>query len=1271
MILFLLISTHVAASNFTFTNYSSINGLSSSAVYKVFQDSRGYIWAGTSEGLNRFDGKNFKVFKHSPFDSTSLSDNWVVAIAEDRLGTIWVGTHNGGLNRYNEDKGNFTRFQFSPDNKKSIASNRVWYILNNNDNNLWVCTSGGLNQLDIETGVFQRFTHDPADPQSISSNSVNVVLKDSNNDYWFGTFGGGLNKAVFINGKHRFKNFTNDNSEKGKFLSRIMIKNIAEDKFGFLWLATYKNGLIRLDKSTFDYIQYLPGNSNYSLPQNSVFGLLYDSNGNLWAGTHNEGVCLLTNIGRELKTVPNITIIKHDPLEQVSLSNNSVVDIIEDATGQIWFATDKGLNKYSPGRSVFNHIKVKYGNENSLSGKLVKSLLEDGNGNIWVGTFGGGLNKFNRTTGIFENYSSGGASKIKLSNNTVWVLQEDSPGKLWVGTSYGLNYIDFNTNKNEVFFRGDNESGLSHNNISAMLSIDDKYLWIGTWGGGLNIMDKKKKQFFKYKNNHNNPESLSSNVVKKIFRDSHGRIWIGTFGGGLNLVLTKNASASEGSLTFRHFKYDYTDPNSIGADNITDIFETSNGTLWIATYGGGINKLLTNTDVDSGENVYSFKSFTEKNGLADNTVYRILEDDEGYLWFSTNHGLVKFDPGRETFYTYDMMDGLQDNEFDQAAFKTTKGELLFGGINGFNIFDPAKILTNPVVPKVEITGFTKLDSKLNLVVELNPKSDIKLNYDDYYFSVSFAALDFTRPEKNKYAYKLEGFDKEWIYSQNVTTANYTNISGGDYIFRVKASNNEGVWNETGTSIKFKIATPPWYRWYAFIIYLLVVAAIVYLIVYLVNRENKVILEVRQKELALEREVTEKLRSDEKTREIIYRISEAASKARNLDKLYKAVHNILKEIIFAENIYIALYNDQNDTISFPYFVDEKENLDPEMLKPHKPGKGLTEYVLNNAETLFLTRQQYNELVNNNEVKRLGAGAVEWIGIPLINSRGKAIGVLALQNYSEPRVYNEKHTKLLDFVSRQIVMAIERKFEEDMKLKSDFIFNTSKAHMTLVNRNYEYEAVNEAFCATHGMKRDDILGIKVSDFWGKTKFLSIIKNYLDKGFKGEIVTYQAWFETKTSGLNCYDINYYPYINEDNEVTHIVVVARDITELVKAEENLKKLLRGVEQIDDIIFMTTLEGEITYANSAFGKVYGFSPEEIIGANPSIIKSEKSDGAVYKNLWKTILDGKPFRTEIVNKTKNGEYITVDLSINSVINSMKRITGYIAVQRDISGKKNS
>lgn len=811
-VLFAFSPLHAQPRRLTFEQISIEQGLSQSIVYCILQDQKGFLWFGTEDGLNKYDGYNFTILRHDPHQSNSLSYNEIRAMYEDSAGVLWIGTFFGGLNKYDPAMERFTNYRNIPGNSQSLSHNNVRAISEDKSGNLWIGTDDGLNKFDRTTETFTRFHHAAANPSSLSHNTVNAIYADRTGTLWVGTDSGLNALTLGANGDiPAFKQHRHDAADR-RSLSDNAVTAIYADRAGSLWVGT-QNGLNKLvraagAKSPPSFVRYQndPRHLN-SLSHNDVRAIFEDRAGTLWIGTNGGGLNLLDH---ERNTFMRFQNNPHDP---TSISYNQVYVICEDRSGIIWLGTyGGGVNKIVSPQKPFALYQPDPNNSNSLPQEIVWAIYEDAGGILWIGTHGGGLTRLDRTKNLYTHYQYDPQNPHSLSNNIVRLIYpaRGDPDVLWIGThGGGLNRFDMKTGRFTRYLHDPGDpTSISHNELRSICEDQAGALWIGTNGGGLNKLipgtaQNSSPKFIRYRHDPNNPASLSNDFVRAIYEDPRevGQgLWIGTQGGGLNKFDRRTE-------TFTHYRADPNLPNSLNNDYILCLYADHAGVLWLGTWGGGLNKF----DRDKGVLAY----YTSSEGLPNNEIYGILEDDDGHFWISTNRGLSRFTPATAVFKNYSVEDGLQSNEFNGGAFfKSKSGEMFFGGIHGFNAFYPQNIRDNPHVPPVAITGFLKFNKAVRLAPAITATRQLQLSYKDYVFSFEFAALDFTAPMKNQYAYKMEGLDRDWIYTEaKKRFATYTTLAHGAYTFRVKGSNNDGLWNESGTSIAITIHPPAWKTWW--------------------------------------------------------------------------------------------------------------------------------------------------------------------------------------------------------------------------------------------------------------------------------------------------------------------------------------------------------------------------------------------------------------------------------------------------------------------------
>jgi diguanylate cyclase (GGDEF)-like protein len=773
-----------------FERLSLEHGLSQTSVLTTFQDSRGFMWFGTEDGLNRYDGVSFRIYKHDPSDPSSLPDNMVWAVVEDADHDLWIGTEGGGLARWDSDTDRFVRVAPAKPGSPGL-SGRVRTLLPTPDGALWIGTKdAGLVHFDPKTGAMRHYRHDPADAASLSHDGVYAIVLDRAGRLWVGS-DGGLNRLDAASGK--FVRYLHDPSHADS-LSGDQIRSLFEDREGRLWIGTYA-GLNRLEPGAARFIRYRhdpvrPG----SLSHDRVRTLLEDNAGRLWVGT-DAGLDLMT------RQRTGFQHYRADAADPAGLGDDNVMSLYQDQAGVLWVGTrSAGVHKWNPATWSFGHRTKSASSSSGLSDKTVTSFAEDRAGRVWIGTFAG-LHTLDRLTGEIRRYAAGPSGV----GDRVMALASDAEGMLWIGTmDAGLSRLDPATGQLKTY-RHDpaNPRSLSADAVMS-LGVDGGELWIGTYGGGLNRFDASTGSFERFRHDPADAASLGADIVSCVTADPSGALWVGTDGGGLNRLDRRSGR-------FARFTKDPAQPTSLGSNTVYSLHVDPAGRLWVGTRGAGLATL-------EGED---FRHFTQREGLANDVVYGILPDGDGQLWLSTNNGLSRFDPRSSVARNYDSSHGLQSNEFNFGAhYRSGSGELFFGGVNGFNAFHPQRLAANSHVPPVVLTSVLKLNREMALPRPLWALDRLELGFRDDVVTFEFAALDYAAPGRNRYAYKLDGFDREWVTLAGARRVTYTNLRPGSYRLHVRAANNDGVWNEAGLTLPLHVEAPPWQRWWAYALYAL-------------------------------------------------------------------------------------------------------------------------------------------------------------------------------------------------------------------------------------------------------------------------------------------------------------------------------------------------------------------------------------------------------------------------------------------------------------------
>lgn len=874
-------------SPYHFTRISREQGLSENNVTAILQDKKGFLWIGTANGLNRYDGYTFTNFHHDPADPHSISSNIIRTIYEDHSGFLWIGTANG-LNKFNHFTGHFSAIKHDSSKKNSLSHNDVTALYEDTEGFLWVGTKRGLNRFDPQKNLFKLLKSNKKKLQSISDNDITVIYADNNDrrlkKMWVGTRNGGLN--LFDQQNWKFGRFTTENDYPTK-LRDNGITSINSDQAGTLWVGTRNGGLHEVKSSPNGYVvsEIFAGEPTLHLSDTYIRSIIIDNTGKRWIGTRNG----LNIVAPSNKT---IQICRYNSSQPKSLSDNNISALFIDRAGVLWIGTSNGgLNKFLPTTAYFESFTPTISqSQTEQSTGIFTSLTQTRDTTLWGGTSEGlFFTSIQNISGIsvFNNQRLLTSKNSNISDNHIQAVLQDYKGVIWVGTENGLNKFDKKTSRFLVLRHNPlDSSSLSDDFINCLLEDRNHNLWIGTAGGGVNRLDPHTGKITIYKNDLLSPRSLSDNYVFTLFEDRLGNIWIGT-SGGLNKF---NPETND----FTSYRHDEKKSSSLSDNSILTIYEHSNGDLWIGTFGGGLNRFQISTG--------QFEHFREKNGFLSDVVYGILEDSHRQLWVSTSRGLVNILFSSQfknpNYRIFDANNGLSSNEFRKGAFyKGLDGKLYLGTGDGFTTFHPDSIRDNPLKPQIVITSFRIYNQPVFTDSLIHEKKQLRLQYTDNSFSFEVSALDFINPQKNRYAYRLLNFDDRWVLlNSSERLIRYTNLDPGDYVLQVKASNSDGIWNEDGITLHIQIF-PPWWKtlWFQLLLTVFCTSAII--VVYkwqirTIHKRNKKLetlisirtLEVSEKNTELERllEEAEKARNES---ECAYKLleTEHSRKSRELEE----------------------------------------------------------------------------------------------------------------------------------------------------------------------------------------------------------------------------------------------------------------------------------------------------------------------------------------------------------------------------------------------------
>jgi len=782
-------------------------GLSSSTIICMLQDHNGFMWIGTADGLNRYDGSAIQVYKHSRLNRWSIPDNLIISIL--LVGQkMYVGT-NAGLSMYDPCTDGFITFSNDSNSCFSNFTFQCRSIVKGPDESLYIASNKGLIHFYPKQNTYQLYPFETINKQNDKGIRIDDLCFDSSNNLWVGSLRG---IYLFQSDTKTFEPV--NKGINGENYSEVRFNRIVEDKTGVIWCSSYNHGLFRVTKSTDGELQLV----NYkhdpddpkSISKNRLLSLVVDAQNNLWIGAENDGVFLFNP---EKQNFSHFLASDSDPLSTTTYSGEC---LYVDSSENLWIGTFAyGVNivpKNSDAIVAYSKFK---GGDLSLTNNMVNAFAEDESGNIWVGTDGGGVNILNKKTGLFRNLSTNNSN---LPSNYILSIEIDND-KIWLST-WGDGLLRYDEKKKKFQSFNTENSDIPSDNIFSILKGQNNDLWLGTYNNGLAHYYPQTNKFISYNTSNS---KLNDNYVNVVRMGNHGNILIGTRSG--------LASFDTKTEEFTAFSLLDLDAKTLSNQHVYDIFVENDTSVWVATLSG-LNQLNPETGVN-------FK-YSVKDGLPSNNVRGILKDDLGGLWFSTRSGICKWDGKLKNHIILTKDDGLQGNEFrPRSQLISSEGDLYFGGVNGFSIVHPDRIKKNTRIPRVQLTDLEIWNEKVVLGSEGSPlkriiteTEELKIRYNQSVVTFHFSVLDFTRPQKNQHAYMLENFDEDWIYSGESRKATYTNLDPGEYVFRVKGSNNDGIWNEQGVALDLVVVPPWWATWWfksSLVLILLLIALSVYFI----------------------------------------------------------------------------------------------------------------------------------------------------------------------------------------------------------------------------------------------------------------------------------------------------------------------------------------------------------------------------------------------------------------------------------------------------------
>jgi len=918
-LIFTLLPLNIFANqNIFFEHITQSHGLPSNNVVDILQDSDGLIWFATYNGLASYDGYNFNIYNHEPDDSTTINHDIVMYITEETPRFLWVGTYKG-FSLFDKEQNKFKRMD-SP-NLKNISSAGIRKIVFDKNGNLWLATNQGMVMYNMEKDSAKFFNSDPDDTTTICSDFILDLYFDKYDQLWIGTREG---LDVYDTKTLKFKHLY-DNQEFEKVIAY---------KGGILAITRFFNRYFTSSAKDINFEEYL---FTENKPGFVFTDILTDYQGGEWYAIREYG---LFKEVHETSEKYNYTYSKYQPY---GINSNVPQCLFKDKDNNLWVGTyDGGVNLHSPYRKIFHNIKDNY-LETGLMNNKVKTIYQDRNGDVWVGTkVDGMLSKFDRETQTFKHYKHNPNDPESLSDEYVFSITDAEPGYLWVGTMLGgLNHFNKRTGKCNIYKHDPKDPfSITSNNIRAMLVVGNE-LWISHHRLGLDKIDIRTKKKIKNYQTSDDSTSISSNDINVIFQDSKNNLWFTTIV-GLSLYNKEEDN-------FKRFLFNEEDPNSISDNMVLSIHEDAEKNLWVGTKNG-LNRF--------NHEKQNFEVYNTGNGLPSNSIYGLSSDKDGNLWISTNIGICMYNRKEMKSRLFTVEDGLQNNEFLPSVYETSKdGYIFFGGNEGFTYFKPEEISSNPKIPKIIFTDFKILNESINvdenndvLKKHITSADNIWLNHTHSVFSIEFTALNYNSPSKNRYAYKMEGFDKDWQHVGTRRSATYTNLNPGDYVFKVIASNNDGVWNNEGISINIHIAPPWWKTIWSRLLFFVIIGSFVFAVFFIRTKtynRQKVILESKvtertlelnqvnieltsQKEEILKQNVEiqkqkESLEKESKKIQILNKFGQRLTNILNIDAILNMIYDYVSSILETSIFGIGLYNEEKNALVFSSLIENGKNL----------------------------------------------------------------------------------------------------------------------------------------------------------------------------------------------------------------------------------------------------------------------------------------------------------------------------------------------------------
>ncbi|MBA6355172.1 MULTISPECIES: two-component regulator propeller domain-containing protein [unclassified Colwellia] len=821
-----------------FKNFGIDNPMSYNFVRTIAQDEDGFMWFGSSEGLDRFDGHQTLSFHHDSSLPNSLSSNVISRILIDKQQKLWVGTFGGGLNLYRPESKDFIHFTTKTKNV-TLTNDTVNALFEDSEGKIWIATENGLNVLSTDKGKWstQHILQELGNPNSLTHNGVLSIIETRNREIWVGTNGGGI--SVFNLQGEFIKSVKYGNPNSATYVNKF-VSSMYLDSKGDIWIGTVDSGLLRYSLNTEQFIHYqVNADGQSTISSNAISKIYQDSENNMWIATDN-GLSIYNY------TTKNFSRYNNSPNNPYSISSDFVLTFFEDNNKMMWVGTFSGVNRWDPRMATFRQ----YSNQTNpiLKNNNITSFTQFGKDNLFFSTYSGGIYKLSK----HDNSIAPVVFNDSFSEYKIMTLFADG-NTLWVGTrGSGLYSVDLATN-NVTGYRHDAENfnSISANSITDIIKDVNGNLWVSTFHQGINLLNKNGtfKRFIK--NESNLEKGPSGNHILQLLEDEQGFIWLGTFGGGLSRFDPKLE-------IFTHLLHKESNPEGISDDFTWFMLLDNNKNLWFGTQSSGLSMLSRENRY---RNNFSFSHLNTKDGMKSLTVYGITQDANEDIWFSTNKGISRYSINDKSFKHFNLTHGLVDLEYTHSAvFRSIDNTIYFGAGKGMSSINPEKINRSLSVPEVRLTSVLKLNEPMPLGSSLSNLTELEFDYSDQIISFEYVGLNYSDPESTRYKYRLQGFDEEWIAAGKSRRATYTNLPAGSYTLQIIAGNNDNVWSEPGYSLAITVKPAPWNTWWAYLLYAMAVALT--LLVYSRFLNRKLLVEQLQKSYLKEqvKEKTQKLQS---------------------------------------------------------------------------------------------------------------------------------------------------------------------------------------------------------------------------------------------------------------------------------------------------------------------------------------------------------------------------------------------------------------------------